>query len=121
MATAPQDRGARAAAISSSEILQEAISATQDWAQSTFRASTDRDEAWNARLRMQAVEEFVAYMMAVIQMGRAATEKLIVERDKMSQRKRDRDSVVDYLDNAREARADFLRKQQEREKKVAKQ
>jgi hypothetical protein len=84
----PQERGAAAVAISKSPILQDAIAATQDWVVKSFNAATTAEEAWEARLRGKATEEFVAYLLAVIAMGRSETEKLIRERDKMSERRK---------------------------------
>jgi hypothetical protein len=113
MARTPEQRGLEAIQISSSRVLQDAISATQDWATSSFHAATTPDEAWNARLRSKAVEEFVAYLLAVITMGRNSTDALLKERDKMSDRKRRKESVVAYLDRARKARAEFDESQKE--------
>ena len=109
----PAQRGHEAIQIASSRVLQDAITATQDWAMSSFSAATTRDEAWDARLRAKAVEEFVAYLLAVITMGRNATDALLKERDKLSDRKKRKESVIAYLDRARKARAEFDESQKE--------
>jgi hypothetical protein len=107
MATSPKERGAQGIALSKSPILRDAVAATQEWAMRSFHEATSADEAWNARLRAQAVEEFVAYLLAVIALGRQDTAKLLKERDEMSERKKKKQSVIDYLDEARKERAKF--------------
>jgi hypothetical protein len=109
----PEQRGQEAIRISSSPVLQDAVNATQEWAMGSFSAASTPDEAWNARLRAGAVEEFVAYLLAVITMGRNATDAALKQRDKLSERKKRKESVVAYLDRARKARIAFDAEQEE--------
>ena len=104
----PRERGAQAQMIAGSEVFKDAVAATQDWAMRTFRAAENPDEAWNARLRLKATEELVAYMLAVIQLGRSEADKLVAKHDAQSEKKKERENVVEYLEKARKARADYL-------------
>jgi len=112
MPRTPEQRGAEAIAVSKNPILQDAIGATQEWALQSFHGATNADEAWNARLRAHAVEEFVAYLLAVITLGRNATDQLVAKHDKLSERRKRRESVVEYLNTAREERAKYVESQQ---------
>ncbi len=107
MAATKQERGIRAQVLLGDEILREALEATRDWAMSNFNAAKDRDSAWDARLRVMAVEEFAAYLLATIQFGRAEVDELVRARDKLSKRKQEREELSTYLENARKARAEF--------------
>jgi hypothetical protein len=103
----PRERGQRAHDLVNDPLFKEALAATSARAMEAFARSKTPEEAWNARLRSMAVDEFAAYMLAVIQFGRAETEKLVRAREKMRASKRDKESFEEYLNKAREARDEF--------------
>ncbi len=111
----PKERGAQASAIARNPVFQEAVAATQDWAIRSFSAASTPEDAWNARLRLNAAEEFVAYLRAVVALGQSEVDRLVAERDKMSARKRRKNELANYLNEARKARAEFA----ESDEKVA--
>ena len=105
-----KERGQQALVLAQNPILQDALAATADWAMRSFAKASTPSEAWDARLRVMASEEFSAYLLAVIQFGRAEVDRLLKERDKMRAKKRERESLTEYLNNARVAREEFDRK-----------
>lgn len=107
MAVDPIARGRQAALLAQNPLLKDALDAATAWAQRAFTAASTPEEAWDARLRLQAAEEFTAYLLAVIHFGKAKVDELLAERDKMRKRKRDRETMVEYLDRARRERSKF--------------
>jgi len=111
----PRERGEQAAEIARHPVLRQALEATREWAMEAFNQAKTPDDAWNARLRVMAVDEFIQYLMAVIQLGRSETAKIEREYENMRKKKRDKISFADHLVAARKARAEY----DEQQEKVA--
>jgi hypothetical protein len=90
--------------------LREALSAVRAWALSSFHAASSPEEAWQAKMRADAANEFAAVMLATIQLGKQAAGQLMTDREKMSRRKKERQSAADYMTEAAEARSAYLKK-----------
>ena len=103
----PADRGARALVLLKDPILAEALQATNDMVTRMFNSAETAEEAWSARLAGKAVGALQAHLLATIQFGKSEVEKMIRERDKLSDRKKRKESETDYLNAARKAREDF--------------
>jgi len=110
LAKDPRTRGQEAVDLIGHPMLRDAVNAAHEWATRTFSQAKTPEEAWNARLRMMACDEFAAYLLAVIQLGKTETEKIVREHEDMKQKKRDDVSLDSYLTEAREARAEYDQK-----------
>jgi hypothetical protein len=101
------ERGSRATALVKDSVFQEALEATRDWALREFNTSSTQEEAWRARQLTRTVDEFAAYLLAAIQLGKSEVDELILARERLSKRKQEKESVAEYLDRARIARREY--------------
>jgi hypothetical protein len=99
-------RGEHAQALIEDEVFREALAMTRSWAMDRFHQAGSADEAWKAKLRFEIIDEFAAVMRATMQVGKAAVEELIRERDQMSERRRRKEAFPEYIAKAASARAE---------------
>ena len=103
----PRTRGQEAVDLIQHPMLRDAITCAHDWAMRTFSQANTPEDAWNARLRMKAADEFAAYLLAVIQLGKTETEKLVRDHEKMRKSKKENVPIEQYLEEARQARQEY--------------
>jgi hypothetical protein len=72
----PIQRAEEARRLLETPILRDALEAVRSWAMSSLTAAKTRDEAWDARQRIEAVEVFAAYLRAVLTHGKANVEAM---------------------------------------------
>jgi hypothetical protein len=101
-------RGEHAQALIEDEVFKEALAMTRDWAHGLFVSAKTTEELLAAKAKHEAVDYFAAVMRATMQVGKAAVEQLIRERDEMSARRRRKNAFPEYMAKATSARAEHV-------------